>query len=142
MILEFFIVPIVGCALFLTAVWRGLSALVSAHGWPSWISIAAMVSAIGTLIVVALVRGLLCELRTRRERTELSAMEQRFPGCHVLRLSNGKWFLTDRSTGREHQQDGGAHHTFTPGKTRDGSSAWLQQASDDLSASTDNRSSR
>ncbi|ACB68957.1 hypothetical protein BamMC406_6532 (plasmid) [Burkholderia ambifaria MC40-6] len=29
-------------------------------------------------------------------------MEQRFPFCHVTRLSSGQWFLTEKATGREY----------------------------------------
>ncbi|AEA65842.1 hypothetical protein bgla_4p0480 (plasmid) [Burkholderia gladioli BSR3] len=31
-------------------------------------------------------------------------MEQRFPFCHVTRLSSGEWFLTEKETGREYKQ--------------------------------------
>ena len=30
-------------------------------------------------------------------------MEQRFPFCHVTRLSTGEWFLTEKETGREYK---------------------------------------
>ncbi|MGF6915905.1 hypothetical protein OKW28_000078 [Paraburkholderia sp. 40] len=142
MFVEFVIVPIVGCLLLLTAAWRALSAVASALHWSSWVPVAVMAGAATTLLALALLHSLRKELRMRRECRERSAMEQRYPGCHVLRLSNGNWFLTDRSTGREYEPTEEAHHSFTFGSTRDGSSRWLQQVSEDVRASAENRYSR
>ncbi|WP_266233685.1 hypothetical protein [Paraburkholderia sp. CNPSo 3076] len=38
----------------------------------------------------------------RIRHSELLAMQQRFPHCHVARLRSGEFFLTDKSTGREY----------------------------------------
>jgi hypothetical protein len=146
MLIEFGIVPITGCLLFLTAAWRALSALGAALHWPLWMPAAVISAAIAvvaaTLLGLGLLRSLQEEIRTRRERREQFAMEQRYPGCHVLRLSSGKWYLMDRSTGREYEPTEEAHHSFTFGSTRDGSSRWLQQVSEDVRASAENRYSR
>jgi len=100
---EFFIVPIVGCLLFLIAACRALSALASALHWSAWVPAAVIAGFVATLLALGL-RGTRREkLRMRREREEQLEMEQRYPSCYVLRLSNGDWFLTDRSTGREYQ---------------------------------------
>jgi len=142
MFIEFVIVPIAGCLLFVTAAWRALSALGTALQWSSWVPVAVMAGAATTMLALALLHSLREELRVRRRRREQSTMEQRYPGCHVLRLSNGKWFLTDRSTGREYQPPEEAHHSLTLGSTRDGSSRWLELVSEDLRASDESRSSR
>ncbi|TGP40239.1 hypothetical protein EN871_28860 [bacterium M00.F.Ca.ET.228.01.1.1] len=146
MFVEFVIVPIAGCLLFLTAAWRALSALGAALHWSSWMPAAVIAAAIAlvaaTLLGLWLLHSPREELRMRRERREQFAMEQRYPGCHVLRLSSGKWFLTDRSTGREYQLPEEAHHSFILGSTRDGSSRWLELVSEDLRASDTSRSSR
>ncbi|HDR9086013.1 hypothetical protein VI03_08655 [Burkholderia vietnamiensis] len=42
--------------------------------------------------------------RKQRETNEQVVMEQRFPFCHVTRLSNGEWFLTEKETGREYKR--------------------------------------
>ncbi|MGU7775650.1 hypothetical protein ACV229_36545 [Burkholderia sp. MR1-5-21] len=39
--------------------------------------------------------------RDQRDANEKMLMEQRFPFCHVKRLSSGQWFLTEKATGRE-----------------------------------------
>ncbi|WP_036024288.1 hypothetical protein [Paraburkholderia dilworthii] len=142
MFVEFVIVPIAGCLLFLTAAWRALSALGAALHWSSWVPAAVIAGGAATLLGLGLLHSLREDVRMRRERREQAAMEQRYPGCHVLRLSNGNWFLTERSTGREYQPTEEAHHSFTLGSTRDGSSGWLQQISEDLRASEKSRSSR
>ncbi|MBT2795349.1 hypothetical protein [Paraburkholderia strydomiana] len=146
MFVEFVIVPIAGCLLFLTAAWRALSALGAALHWSSWMPaavIAAVIAVVAaTLLGLGILHSLQEEVRTRRERREQFAMEQRYPGCHVLRLSSGKWFLTDRSTGREYRPPEEAHHSFTLGSTRDGSSRWLELVSEDLRASDESRSGR
>ncbi|MBN3776586.1 hypothetical protein G3O06_03275 [Burkholderia sp. Ac-20345] len=49
--------------------------------------------------------------RMRRDEDEKSAMEQRYPFCHVTRLSSGEWFLTEKATGREYK--GGAKIAMT-----------------------------
>ncbi|MFM0756075.1 hypothetical protein [Paraburkholderia strydomiana] len=141
MFIEFVIVPIAGCLLLLTAAWRALSALGAGLHWSSWMPAAVISAAIAvvaaTLLGLGLPRSLQEEVRTRRERREQFAMEQRYPGCHVTRLSSGKWFLTDRSTGREYEPTEEAHHSFIFGSTRDGSSRWLQQVSEDVRASAE-----
>jgi hypothetical protein len=110
MILEFVIVSAVAGALLLTAIWRVLDNVALAQHWPSWAPIACIAGAIAALAILALIRGVIYDVRMRRERRELSVMEQRHPGCHVLRLSSGEWFLTDRSTGREFRPDDGPVH--------------------------------
>lgn len=146
MFIEFGIVPIVGCLLFLTAAWRALSAMGAALHWSSWMPAAVISAAIAvvaaTLLGLGLLHSLREEIRMRRERREQLAMEQRYPGCHVLRLASGKWFLTDRSTGREYQPPEEAHHSFTLGSTRDGSSRWLELVSEDLRASDESSCNR
>jgi hypothetical protein len=69
--------------------------------WPKWTTLAMTLGAIGTVIAASLIISLRDEVRARRERREQAAMEQRYPQCHVTRLSSGKWFLTDKATGRE-----------------------------------------
>ncbi|WP_186157350.1 hypothetical protein [Burkholderia gladioli] len=41
--------------------------------------------------------------REQRDANEKMFMEQRFPFCHVTRLSTGEWFLTEKETGREYK---------------------------------------
>jgi hypothetical protein len=146
MFIEFGIVPIVGCLLFVTAAWRALSAMGAALHWSSWMPAAVISAAIAvvaaTLLGLGLLHSLREEIRMRRERREQLAMEQRYPGCHVQRLASGKWFLTDRSTGREYQPPEEARHSFTLGSTRDGSSRWLELVSEDLRASDESSSNR
>lgn len=123
MILEFVIVPAIAGALLLTAIWRVLDSVALTQHWPSWVAIACIAGAIAALAILATIRGVIDEVRMRRERRQLSVMEQRYPGCHVLRLSSGAWFLTDRATGREFEPDGVPAHSFTLGKTRDAGTA-------------------
>lgn len=103
MLVEFFIVPIAGRLLLLIAAWRALSALASALHWSAWVPAAVIACFVATLLGLGLRNSRRDKLRMRREREEQLKMEQRYPGCYVLRLSNGGWFLTDRSTGREYQ---------------------------------------
>lgn len=42
--------------------------------------------------------------RKQRDANEKMVMEQRFPFCHVTRLSSGEWFLTEKETGREYKR--------------------------------------
>ncbi|MGS0896867.1 hypothetical protein ACVBGC_30680 [Burkholderia stagnalis] len=42
--------------------------------------------------------------REQRDANEKMIMEQRFPFCHVTRLSTGEWFLTEKETGREYKR--------------------------------------
>ncbi|MBB4518233.1 hypothetical protein GGD68_007039 [Paraburkholderia fungorum] len=142
MFVEFVMLPTVGCILLLIAAWRALSTLASAGHWSSWVPVAVIAGAVGTLLALALLHSLREELRKHRERREQSAMEQRYPGCHVLRLSNGQWFLTDRYTGREYLPDAEEGHSFTPGRTRDGSSRCLQQFSNEVTACAESRGSQ
>jgi len=82
-------------------VWN-FSTLVAQHlHWSKWAALAMTLGVIGAVIAASLIASLGDELRTRRERRERAAMEQRYPQCHVTRLSSGKWFLTDKATGRE-----------------------------------------
>jgi hypothetical protein len=79
----------------------GLHHLAITFDWPSWapaVVIAALVSG-SSLVNLAL--ELVDDIDTRREQRELAVMEQRYPHCHVIRLSSGKWFLTEKTTGRE-----------------------------------------
>lgn len=89
---------IICAALF---VWN-LATLATQHlHWPKWTALAMTLGVLGAVITASLVISLRAELRSRRERRERAAMEQRYPQCHVTRLSGGKWFLTDKATGRE-----------------------------------------
>ena len=106
MIVEFFIVPIATCGLFLFAAWRALTSLATRLHWPSWAPLIVVAGCTATLIVFAILFALLDEVRTRRKRREQAVMEQRYPGCHVHRLSSSKWFMTDRTTGREYHPEG------------------------------------
>lgn len=82
-------------------VWN-LAILVAQHlHWPKWTALAMTFGVIGAVIAASLIISLRDELRARRMRREQVAMEQRYPQCHVTRLSSGKWFLTDKATGRE-----------------------------------------
>ena len=86
-------------------VWN-LATLVAQHlHWPKWTALAMTFGVIGAVIAASLVISLRDELRARRRRREQAAMEQRYPQCHVTRLSSGKWFLTDKATGRELRLD-------------------------------------
>ncbi|MEZ0606278.1 hypothetical protein ACAX43_29745 [Paraburkholderia sp. IW21] len=123
MILEFVIVPAIAGTILLAAIWRVLDSVALTHHWPSWTPIACISGAIAALAILATIRGVIDEVRMRRERRELSVMEQRHPGCHVLRLSSGEWFLTDRATGRAFEPDGVPVHSFTFGKTMDAGTA-------------------
>ncbi|AKM45351.1 hypothetical protein NL30_36550 [Burkholderia contaminans] len=42
--------------------------------------------------------------REQRDVYERTVMEQRYPFCHVTRLSSGEWFLTEKETGREYKR--------------------------------------
>lgn len=91
---------IVCFALFL---WNFAAMIAQWLHWPAWTRLAMILSMIGAAIVAKLIAILRDEIRTRRERREHAEMEQRYPQCHVTRLASGKWFLTDRSTGREYR---------------------------------------
>ncbi|WP_176060052.1 hypothetical protein [Paraburkholderia sp. BCC1876] len=60
------------------------------------------------LLVLAVVNW---RLRRKSDMTranvedERMGVQARHPGCHVTLLRSGQWFLTDRSTGREHRPD-------------------------------------
>jgi hypothetical protein len=71
--------------------------------WPKWTIPAMTLGLIGAVIAANLIASLRGELLARGKRQEHAAMEQRYPQCHVTRLSNGKWFLTDKATGREYR---------------------------------------
>ncbi len=82
-------------------VWN-FATLVAQHlHWPKWTALAMTLGVIGAIIAASLIAALRAELRARRHLRERAAMEQRYPQCHVTRLSSGKWFLTDKATGRE-----------------------------------------
>ncbi|WP_157643757.1 hypothetical protein [Burkholderia ubonensis] len=51
--------------------------------------------------------------RKHRNANETMFMEQRFPFCHVTRLSNGQWFLTEKATGRKFDPPGLRTHRPT-----------------------------
>ncbi|MBN3785676.1 hypothetical protein [Burkholderia sp. Ac-20353] len=53
-------------------------------------------SAVGTIL------HLIEHWRKQRDANDTMLMEQRFPYCHVKRLSSGEWHLIDKSTGRTH----------------------------------------
>ena len=89
---------IVCAALF---VWNLATFVTQWLHWPKWTTLAMTLGLIGAVIAASLIISLHDELRARRERREQAAMEQRYPQCHVTRLSSGKWFLTDKATGRE-----------------------------------------
>jgi hypothetical protein len=65
MIVEFFIVPLAGCALLLLAVWRGLTSLATALHWPSWAPFVAVAGVASALLILAVICTLLHDLRKR-----------------------------------------------------------------------------
>ena len=91
---------IAGCALF---IWTLTGMVAQFLHWPGWTRIAMVCSLIGAVVVANLIAALRREVRTRREHRERAEIEQRYPNCRVTRLASGKWFLTDRSTGREYR---------------------------------------
>ncbi|MGF6851137.1 hypothetical protein [Paraburkholderia sp. CI3] len=112
--IEFAFVPAVGGLVFL-ALYRMLQMVAIARHWASWVPVACIAGGILALVIAAAVAALVGEIRTMRMRREHAVMQQRFPGCHVLRLSNGNWFLTDRATGREYQPAAGMSQASSPG---------------------------
>jgi hypothetical protein len=87
-------------ALLLALVSKHLAALPSQQRW-HWLLGIAILST-----VLAAFSGAVTLLRACRDRrctSELLLMQLRFPFCHVSRLSNGTWFLTEKATGREYR---------------------------------------
>ncbi|APA90414.1 hypothetical protein BJG93_33015 (plasmid) [Paraburkholderia sprentiae WSM5005] len=111
--IEFAFVPAVACLFFL-ALYRVLQTVSIARHWASWVPAACIAGGILALAIAAAVAALVGEIRTMRMRREQAVMEQRFPGCHVVRLSNGNWFLTDRATGREYHPAAGMSQASWP----------------------------
>ncbi|BCF95182.1 hypothetical protein [Paraburkholderia largidicola] len=88
---------IICAALF---VWN-LATLATQHShWPNWTALAMTLGVIGAVIAASLIVSLRVELRARRERRKRAAMEQRYPNAMSPDF-RGKWFLTDKATGRE-----------------------------------------
>jgi hypothetical protein len=104
-VIDLFLFPIAAATMVLWAVWRVLSPLAQAHHWPTWLSLALMATVIAASVVLSMLADLRREIRDRQLRREKDVMQQRYPLCHVTLLSSGKWFLTDRSTGREYRPD-------------------------------------
>lgn len=103
--IDLFLFPIAATIVVLWAVWRVLSPLAQAHHWPTWLSLAVIATVIAACVVLNMLAGLRREIRDRQLRRERGVMQQRYPNCHVTRLSTGKWFLTDKATGREYRPD-------------------------------------
>ncbi|RQV14898.1 hypothetical protein DF039_20850 [Burkholderia cenocepacia] len=64
----------------------------------------AMAALLAICWVSSALRRQLDRWRKQRETNEQIVMEQRFPFCHVTRLSSGEWFLTEKETGREYKR--------------------------------------
>lgn len=92
-------------AAFALFMWTQASVIAQSLHWPAWTRIAMIFGLIGAVVVANLIATLRRELRARREHREQAEMEQRHPNCRVTRLASGKWFLTDRTTGREYLPD-------------------------------------
>jgi hypothetical protein len=68
------------------------------HGVSHWY----LVTAIAGVVALGIARSLVRAARRRGQYLEQMLMQQRYPFCHIKRLRNGSWFLTDRATGREY----------------------------------------
>jgi Flp pilus assembly protein TadB len=90
---------------FALLIWNFTSMICQWLHWPVWTRLAMLMGLIGVVVAASLIVSLCRELRSRREHREQAEMEQRYPDCRVKRLASGKWFLTDRSTGREYRPD-------------------------------------
>ncbi|MBW5285237.1 hypothetical protein [Burkholderia gladioli] len=64
----------------------------------------AIAALFATSSALSALRSQLARWRRQRDANEKMIMEQRFPFCHVTRLSSGEWFLTEKETGREYKQ--------------------------------------
>ena len=82
-------------------IWECMSFIASRLQWPTWTPVAMTGAVFAAVIVAGLMASLVSAIQVSRERRQHAEMEARYPHCHVTRLSSGKWFLTDRSTGRE-----------------------------------------
>jgi hypothetical protein len=67
-----------------------------------WIANVLVVALILLSGAVALLDGSRRRRSARDVANELRQMQTLYPSCHVTRLKNGNWFLTDRSTEREY----------------------------------------
>jgi hypothetical protein len=104
-VIDLFLFPIAASIIVSWAVWRALSPLAQAHQWPVWLSLAVIATVAAACVVLNMLADLRREIRDRQLRREQGVMQQRYPHCHVTRLSTGKWFLTDKATGREYRPD-------------------------------------
>jgi membrane protein implicated in regulation of membrane protease activity len=84
-------------------IWKLTGSIARLLYWPVWTQLAMILGLAGASLVANLLVVLRRELRARREHRERVGMEQRFPNCYVKRLASGKWFLTERTTGREYR---------------------------------------
>jgi hypothetical protein len=118
MSLDLLIGPLVTIAALLAFAWRIVSAIVRSHHWSLWYAAAAVAVIVLGIIVVGLLLELAAELHRRRYSRDKIVMQHRYLFCHVKRLSTGRWFLTDRATGREYRPEGEVGHNMNIGKTR------------------------
>ncbi|MEK6290822.1 MAG: hypothetical protein V4793_05425 [Paraburkholderia tropica] len=85
------------------------STLIFHHAWIAYVGIGALI-VIGAAF--ALLDRWIRHRAAQRAANERLAMQTLYPSCHVTRLSNGTWFLTDRATGREYRTAReGANHS-------------------------------
>jgi hypothetical protein len=119
MSLDLLIGPLLAITTLLAFAWRLLSGIARSHHWPSWYAVAAIAFIVLGIIVVGLLFELADELQRRRHSRDQIMMQHRYPFCHVTRLSTGRWFLTDKATGREYRPEGEIGHNVKIGKTRD-----------------------
>jgi hypothetical protein len=79
-----------------------LAGFLDAHGISHWYLVASLSSVFFIWCIATVLSSIANAARERRQRHEQMLTEQRYPFCHVTRLSNGSWFLTDKATGREY----------------------------------------
>lgn len=103
--IDLLLMPVAAFLILGWAAWRLLSPLAQAHHWPTWIPLAVIAAIGAACCVLNMLADLRREMRDRQVRREQGVKQQRYPQCHVTLLSSGKWFLTDRSTGREYRPD-------------------------------------
>jgi hypothetical protein len=119
MSLDLLVGPLVTITTLPAFAWRLLSAIARSHHRPLWYAAAAIGFIVLGIVVVGLLLELAREVQKRRECRDQIMMQHRYPFCHVTRLSTGRWFLTDKSTGREFLPEGEIGHAVKIGKTRD-----------------------
>jgi hypothetical protein len=107
MFLDLLVVPFLSATVLLVVTGRLLAAMARSRHWPWWYPAPVVGLFVLTVVVAALIFELLQKLRSMRIHRETAVMQQRFPDCHVTRLSSGRWFLTDRETGREYRPASG-----------------------------------